>query len=111
MLARTVTPQCDAGRARLFLDTGLSHNIRNVINGRTPDVVVAFGGSQGTLAEVAFAKAAGREAIFYVGLERLRQNFEKYVGKESAHTDRETYFEEPLRTYPEASGVAGRHPA
>jgi len=27
---------------RLFLDSGLSHNIRNVINGRTPDVVVAF---------------------------------------------------------------------
>jgi SLOG-like protein len=90
---------------RLFLDTGLSHNIRNVVNGRTLDVVVAFGGSQGTLAEVAFAKAAGREVIFYVGLERLRQNFEKYFGKESAHTDRKTYFEAPLRTYPEASGV------
>src|ERR1700694_4185391 len=40
---------------RLFLDTGLPHNIRNVINGRTPNVVAAFGGSQGTLAEVAFA--------------------------------------------------------
>jgi predicted Rossmann-fold nucleotide-binding protein len=39
---------------RLFLDTGLPHNVRNVINGRTPDVVVAFGCSQGTLAEIAF---------------------------------------------------------
>ena len=92
---------------RLFLDTGLPHNVRHVITGRTPDVVVAFGGSQGTLAEVAFAKAAGCEVIFYAGLKRLRQNFEKYFGQGSAHTHRETYFEEPLRTYPEASGPVG----
>jgi predicted Rossmann-fold nucleotide-binding protein len=93
---------------RLFLETGLSHNVRNVITGRTPDIVVAFGGSQGTLAEVAFAKAAGREVVFYVGLERLRRNFEKYFGRRgSARIDRQTYFEEPLRTYPEGVGAAG----
>jgi SLOG-like protein len=92
---------------RLFLDTGLSHNVRNVINGRTPDIVIAFGGSQGTLAEVAFAKAASREVIFYAGLERLRRNFEKYFGKGSAQLHQETYFEAPLRAYPEASGAAG----
>jgi uncharacterized protein (TIGR00725 family) len=92
---------------RLFLDTGLPHNVRNVINGRTPDVVVAFGGSQGTLAEVAFAKAAACAVIFYSGLERLRRNFEKYFGRGSVHIHRETYFEEPLRTYPEASGPVG----
>jgi uncharacterized protein (TIGR00725 family) len=97
-----------ASARRLFLDTGLSHNVRNVINGRTPDVVVAFGGSQGTLAEVAFAKAAAREVIYYAGLERLRRNFEKYFGKGSAHTHKETYFEEPLRTYPEASNCRDR---
>src|SRR6202035_5244467 len=33
---------------RLFLHTGLPHNVRNVINGRTPDIVVAFGGRGGT---------------------------------------------------------------
>ena len=92
---------------RLFLDTGLPHNARNVITGRTPDVVVAFGGSQGTLAEIAFAKAAACEVIFYTGLERLRRNFEKYFGKESARTHRATYFEEPLRTYPEAAESVG----
>jgi SLOG cluster4 family len=53
---------------RLFLDTGLPHNVRNAINGLTPDIVIAFGGSQGTLAEIAFAKAASREVIFYAGL-------------------------------------------
>jgi predicted Rossmann-fold nucleotide-binding protein len=92
---------------RLMLETGLSHNVRNVINGRTPDIVIAFGGSQGTLAEIAFAKAAGREVIFCAGLERLRRNFEQYFGKGSARIHRETYFEEPLRTYPEASRTAG----
>jgi SLOG cluster4 family len=92
---------------RLFLDTGLPHNVRNVINGRTPDIVVAFGGNRGTLAEVAFAQAASREVIFYAGLEQLRRNFEKYFGHGSAHTHQETYFEEPLRTYPEASGASG----
>jgi SLOG cluster4 family len=104
--SRTVRWRRPSAR-RLFLDTGLSHNVRNVINGRTPDIVVAFGGGQGTLAEVAFAKAASREVIFYSGLERLRRNFEQYFGKGSAHIHRETYFEEPLRTYPEASGIAG----
>jgi SLOG-like protein len=104
--AKTVRWRRPSAR-RLFLDTGLPHNVRNVINGRTPDVVVAFGGSHGTLAEVAFAKAAACEVIFYSGLERLRRNFEKYFGKGSAQTDRKTYFEAPLRTYPAASGVGG----
>jgi predicted Rossmann-fold nucleotide-binding protein len=66
---------------RLFLKTGLPHYVRNVINGMTPDVIVAFGGGPGTLAEVAFAKAAGKEVIFYGALKRLNRDLRKYFNK------------------------------
>lgn len=91
---------------RLYLDTGLTHNVRNVLNGRTPDVVVAFGGSRGTLAEVAFARAAGHDVIFHSGIERLRRNLVKYFGPDAGGADYNTYFEEPVRTYPQAVGTA-----
>jgi SLOG cluster4 family len=46
--AKTVRWRRPSAR-RLFLDTGLPHNVRNVINGRTPDVVVAFAAARGLL--------------------------------------------------------------
>lgn len=91
---------------RLFLHTGLAHNVRNVINGRTPDVLVAFGGSRGTLAEIAFGLSAGRKVFVHRGFDRLRQNLDKYFGPEAKPYDRKLYLEVPLRFYPAAaSGV------
>ena len=51
----------------LLLHSGLKHYLRNLINGVTPDIVVVFGGSRGTLAEAAFAMAAGRPTLFFGG--------------------------------------------
>jgi SLOG cluster4 family len=98
-----------AGGRRLFLHTGQPHYIRNVINSRTPDVVVAFGGSRGTLAEIAFAKACGRPLLFFDGsLERLRQRFQDNFGRRcGASEDRRMYFDQPLDAYPGAAGAAG----
>lgn len=87
-------------RHRLFLDSGLPHNIRNVINGRTPDVLVAFGGGCGTLAEMAFALAAGRPVFVHGGFERLRKNFEAYFGPDAEPAHREIYLAAPMRIYP-----------
>lgn len=90
---------------RLFLHTGLPHYVRNVINGRTPDVVVVFGGSRGTLAEAAFARAAGKQLFFCGAVARLKSNLEKYFTHASGE-DFDTYFRKPLMTYPEAVGTA-----
>jgi len=90
-------------RYRLFLHTGLAHNVRNVINGRTPDVLVAFGGSRGTLAEMAFGLSAGRKVFVHRGFDRLWQNFNKYFGPSVEPVDREVYLEQPLRFYPVAA--------
>ncbi|WP_429226013.1 hypothetical protein [Inquilinus ginsengisoli] len=43
------------------------HNVRNVINGWTPGIVVAFTGTRGTLAEIAFARAARKPVISAAG--------------------------------------------
>jgi hypothetical protein len=75
-----------------------------VINGVTPDVNVAFGGGAGTLAEVAFAEAAGRVLFFHKAIKRLRENFEKYFGPRAPKTNVDTYFREPLLAYPEIGG-------
>ncbi|SIO02211.1 TIGR00725 family protein [Bradyrhizobium erythrophlei] len=88
---------------RLFLDTGLKHNIRNVINGLTPDVLVVFGGGGGTLAEAAFAIAASKP-IFFGDLpasrDRLIKNFKKYfVGSKQ---DVDLYLGEPLGARPDS---------
>jgi uncharacterized protein (TIGR00725 family) len=75
-------PKWDESRARsLFLETGLKHTVRNVINGLTPDALVVFGGSQGTLAEAAFAGVAGKPLFLTnssTEVQRLRDNFNKY---------------------------------
>jgi predicted Rossmann-fold nucleotide-binding protein len=88
---------------RLFLQTGLAHNVRNVINGRAPDVLVAFGGSRGTLAELAFALSAGRKVFVHRGFKRLSKNFDKYFSPDAKECHRETYFANPLRLYPAAA--------
>jgi hypothetical protein len=85
---------------KLLLDSEQSHNIRNVINGLTPDVVVAFGGGAGTLAEIAFATAAGRAIFFHNAIDRLRKNLETYFGSHAAKINKITYFDEPLSVYP-----------
>lgn len=90
---------------RLFLSTGLRHNVRNVINGLTPDVIVVFGGSRGTLAEAAFAKAAGKRLFFCNSLARLRSNLREHFAQLTGENF-ETYFEAPLEIYPRAVGTA-----
>jgi len=81
----------------LFLDTGLTHNIRNVINGLTPDVLVIFGGGGGTLAEAAFAVAANKP-IFFCDLPashtRLVKNFKKHFV--DSEEDVDLYLQAPL---------------
>jgi SLOG cluster4 family len=96
-------------RNALFLRTGLKHNVRNVINGLTPDVVVVFGGGRGTLAEAAFALAA-RKPLFFCNLpsnqvcERLLENYRKYfAGTERTYNhDVDTYMQQPLTIFREA---------
>ena len=94
------------GSRRLFLFTGLPHNVRNVINGRTPDVVVAFGGSCGTLAEIAFARASARPLLFSKGsLDRLRRNFQSHFASARGMSEaRRRYFAEPLAAYEKTFG-------
>jgi uncharacterized protein (TIGR00725 family) len=95
-------------KTSLLLHTGLEHNIRNVINGVTPDVIVVFGGSLGTLAEAAFALAAGKKLLFFSGQDgggaaRLRRNFEKYFKEDSKHQEYiDLYLSHPLRIFPDA---------
>jgi uncharacterized protein (TIGR00725 family) len=85
---------------RLFLDTGLTHNIRNVINGLTPDVLVIFGGGGGTLAEAAFAVAANKPMFFgdlSASRNRLIKNFRKYfVDGANSERDVDLYLRAPL---------------
>jgi SLOG cluster4 family len=88
----------------LFLHSGQPHYVRNIINGRTPDVLVAFGGSSGTLAEIVFAKTGGRPLLFFPGsLKRLKRNFRENLRQEPNASDNlKTYFTLPLEAYPEA---------
>ena len=93
----------------LLLYTGLKHNFRNVINGVTPDVIVVFGGSCGTLAEAAFAAAAGKYLFFYSGqggggVDRLRRNFEKYFNIHNPDNQRDIdiYLSQPLSLFLDA---------
>ncbi|MGY2492222.1 SLOG cluster 4 domain-containing protein [Cupriavidus sp. CP313] len=91
----------------LLLYTGAPHNVRNVVNGVTPDVLVAFGGSRGTLAELGFAAAAGKQLFFYGGqkggaVARLSRNLAKYfgAGSNAEHTD--LYLCQPIAAFPGA---------
>ena len=76
---------------------GLTHNIRNVVNGLTPDVLVIFGGGGGTLAEAAFAVAANKP-IFFCDLPashtRLVRNFKKHFV--DSKDDVDLYLQAPL---------------
>lgn len=49
----------------LIIHSGLSSLDRDPINGTTPDVLVCFDGGPGTICELAFGIAVGREAIFH----------------------------------------------
>jgi hypothetical protein len=86
----------------LLLHSGIEHYLRNLLNGVTPDIVVVFGGSRGTLAEAAFAMAAGRPTLFFGGeagepaVVRLRRNFERYFARGDS-TDVEMYLNQPLQ--------------
>ena len=50
---------------QLLIYTNLSSMDRDPINGVTPDVLVCFAGGPGTLCELAFGIAVGREVIFH----------------------------------------------
>ncbi len=96
--------------AGLLLHTRLTHFVRNVINGLTPDVVVVFGGSRGTLAEAAFAAIVAGKPTFFFGepdnkaaqrpVQQLTSNFHKYF-EQADSKDVETYFVEPLQNWPQ----------
>lgn len=83
-------PRWELSDGLVLLHTGLPHTHRNVINGVTPDLLVVFGGSSGTLAEAAFALAAGRPLLFFGGapgepaVARLRRNFELHLAADDA---------------------------
>jgi uncharacterized protein (TIGR00725 family) len=90
---------------QLALHTGLPHYVRNIINGLTPDVLVAFGGGAGTLAEVAFATAAGKTLFFHAAVQRLRTNVVTYFGQQAPEHYIETYLRTPLSIY----DIADKH--
>jgi predicted Rossmann-fold nucleotide-binding protein len=52
-------------RRQLIIHTGLSSLDRDPINGTTPDVLVCFDGGPGTICELAFGIAVGRDAVFH----------------------------------------------
>ena len=61
---QNVTFECLTPR-QLVIHSGLSSLDRDPINGITPDVLVCFDGGPGTICELAFGLAVGREAIFH----------------------------------------------
>ncbi|MGR8998107.1 MAG: SLOG cluster 4 domain-containing protein [Gammaproteobacteria bacterium] len=103
------TYRWEQNTSSLLLYTGLKHNLRNVINGVTPDVIVVFGGSRGTLAEAAFAAAAGKKLFFFSGqngggVDRLRRNFEDHFNDHNCEhqSDIDIYLSKPLNYFPNA---------
>lgn len=82
------------GVNRLFLETGLTSKERDLINGATPDAIIALNGGDGTLCELGFALAAKRNVLFANSIEALSDSFKK---KESKLRD---YFDEALAKYP-----------
>jgi uncharacterized protein (TIGR00725 family) len=108
IIPSSVTTWDEIHPRRLILYTGLEHNVRNVINGLTPDVLIVFGGGRGTLAEAAFALAAGKPLFLTFGstaeaLARLRRNFGKFFGEGSPfERDVDVYLRAPVRAYQDA---------
>jgi hypothetical protein len=95
------------GPSHLLLRSGQAHYIRNLINGVTPDVVVVFGGSRGTLAEMGFAAVAGKRLFFYGGnrggaVARLRRNLASTLKQDPADID--CFLRQPLAAFPSAFG-------
>jgi uncharacterized protein (TIGR00725 family) len=92
---------------RLFLKTGIEHNYRNVINGVTPDVLIVFGGSKGTLAEAAFGLAVGKPLSFCVpsrdkAIARLLKNLDWHFEDKSNSSFRhniDTYLKDPVAAF------------
>jgi predicted Rossmann-fold nucleotide-binding protein len=66
----------------LFLKTNLDGKERDAINGVTPDVLIVFAGSCGTLCEVAFAVRAKRPVLFWNAVQMLRERYEEHTTKD-----------------------------
>ncbi len=62
----------------LVVQTLLSRHERNIINGFTPDVVIALQGGPGTLSEIAFANHAKISVVFLDSQTQLQQKFERH---------------------------------
>lgn len=81
-----ILPGHDAGSAnphiRVPLPTGLGE-ARNILVARTADVVIAIGGSWGTLSEVALARKVGVPVVL------LRPGLTKHLGLTEAETAEE----------------------
>lgn len=63
------------GQGILYVLTSLKSAARNVINGSTPDVIIALEGGAGTLTEVGFALYHNRPVIFLNSFEHLGRAF------------------------------------
>jgi predicted Rossmann-fold nucleotide-binding protein len=73
-------PRCWNERGHcLFLSTNLNHMERDAINGVTPDVLIFFAGSSGTLCELAFALQAQKPILFWRATETLRSKQRAHV--------------------------------
>lgn len=71
-----ILPGLDRSDANEFVDVGLPTGLGELRNGlvaRSADAVVAVGGAWGTLAEIAFARAAGKP-VFGVGTWELGED-------------------------------------
>jgi uncharacterized protein (TIGR00725 family) len=95
------------GEKGLLLHTGMDHCMRNFINGVTPDALIVFGGSCGTLAEAAFGAAAGKALYFYgegskgTSVQRLQRNMEELSTPENALK----FLAAPLNLWPRIAGI------
>jgi predicted Rossmann-fold nucleotide-binding protein len=57
----------------LYVETRLTSTRRNAFTGLTPDAMIVFSGSRGTLTEMAFAEARGTPVWFWHSLNFLRR--------------------------------------
>src|SRR5437879_11954477 len=73
-------PRCWNERGHcLLLSTNLNHMERDAINGVTPDVLIFFAGSSGTLCEFAFALQAQKPILFWRARETQRRRQAAHV--------------------------------
>ncbi|MDB5289129.1 MAG: hypothetical protein JWL69_370 [Phycisphaerales bacterium] len=71
----------------LFLTTGLSGKERDAINGMTPDVLVFFAGSSGTLCELTFALLAEKPILCWKATKVLHAKFKEHTTRDDAIDD------------------------